>query len=164
MADAGLTTKRTELIEHINKNNTNIEKIGAIFDEKINSYKQTKIKELEDENISSAETKQLPNLELLKIFNPIEIKTGEFLASLESNNKAATNDPPTYKQVYKWLTKDFQGWKGVTKIAAWALIIFTGIIPGVLAIIVGSFAIDAWKSHCIHNRGGVGPSANDGGS
>jgi hypothetical protein len=75
----------------------------------------------------------------------IRVKTDAFIRSLN------TNDSPTYKQVYGWLTKDFEGWKGVAKIAAWALIIFTGVIPGFLAILVGSFAIDAWKSHSTDN-------------
>jgi len=51
----------------------------------------------------------------------------------------------TLSRVWTWLTTGPKGWEAAGKIAAWAGIIFTGVIPALIGIPLVCLAIDAWK-------------------
>jgi hypothetical protein len=73
------------------------------------------------------------------------------VSSVENQGLSASQKP-ALSRFWTWLTNDFKGWNGAAKVAAWALIIFTGVIPALIGIPLVCLAIDAGMRR--HSSGG----------
>ena len=86
---------------------------------------------------------------------PIDSAPRTATLSLVEDEDHSASLKPALSRFWTWLTNDFKGWNGAAKVAAWALIIFTGVIPALIGIPLVCLAIDAGMRR--HSSGGGKP-------